>query len=274
MKDITKVLFIIILTILTNGCNSDNNLCQSPSSTLQNSTVKNGIKLDIEIIRCSNENQPIKIKSVVTNENNYSVVYRMSNIGDPAIYNFVSNSFFSTRSPTNPNDPKEVSPAINYDTLEAKKSITRETTWNNKLSVGLLAPNGDYNISVHFTQVADKIYDNNVTHISTGIMIKKQHSENFITPKNAINSILKDEEVSTWLDAHEGILCKNNEKYSLLKYENAKWISATKDDSYYDQSTTGKECGISLKNNKTYHFYAVDKFYLPIEITKNINAIK
>jgi len=273
MKYIKKVLLIVTLAILTNGCNSDIDLCQSPS-TLQNSTVKNGIKLDIEIIRCSNENQPIKIKSVVTNENNYSVIYRMSYIGHPAIYSFVSNPFFSIKSPTNPNDPKEVSPAINYDTLEAKKSITRETTWNNKLSVGLLAPNGDYNISVRFIQVPDRVYDTNATRISTSIMIKKQHFENFITPKNAIDSILKDKEIIIWLDSHEGILCKNNEKYSLLKYENAKWISATKDDSYYDQSTTGKECGISLKNNKTYHFYASDKFYSPIEITKNINAIK
>jgi len=270
MKYIQSTFIAALFLALLNGCNADNKTCESPKKH-QNSTVENGVKLSIEITRCSNENLPIKIKSVVTNKSNFPVIYRVHSIGYPAINTTVSNKDFAPTMPTNKSDPPAYSAAIDYGTLKAGEKIIRETTWDNKLSVGFFAPNGDYKISAHFTQVPKAhVYDDNVTRIKTSLVIKKQHAESFITPKDAMDETLKDTAITHWLDAHEGILCTYN-----LTYKGGQWVSSNKsDDDYYEQSQSGKICRITLKPNKKYTFYLADKFYSPSEIEKEINALK
>ena len=265
-----KITFIATLLLaLLNGCNADSNTCESPEKH-QNSTVKNGVKLSIEITRCSNENLPIKIKSVVTNESSFPVIYRVHSVGYPAINTTVSNRYFSPTMPTNKNDPPAHGAAIDYGTIKVGENYIRETTWDNRLTVGLTAPNGDYNISAHFTQVPKAhIYNDNVTRIRTSVLVKKENSESFITPKEAMNLALNDIRVSSWLDAHEGILCS-----SKLTYKNGQWIPSHKNDDYYEQSQSGKSCSITLLKNKIYRFNLADKFYSPSEIIKEISALK
>ncbi len=279
MKNIIKILSIAILLFVAIGCsNSEPKIskkCDAPTLK-QNSIDKYGINLYLEIRRCEEEGQPIEIKAIVTNHNTYPVTYEMSNIGDPAIYTSVSNKDFIVTSPTNRDDPQYRSPAIDNKDIQPDEKIVRETTWNNTLLQGMVAPNGDYNISVTFRYVGDANTpprDMDASkRITTSVVMVKKNSQNYVTPVEALDKVLEDLDVQEWLNNHEGILCREYESYSLKRYQNGVWQSVEdKSDDYSTQSSLGIECALRLRKER-YTFLIADKKGLG-EIVRYIDLI-
>ncbi len=265
MKYFKSPIYILIPFILLGCSNSEPKIakkCDNP--TIQHNSVnKYGINLYLEIKKCKKEGQPVKIRAIATNHNGYPVTYEMPNIGSPAIYTSISNKNFTVSRPTNPNDSKYVSPALDHKNIQPNEKIVRETTWNNTLSQGMVAPNGDYKVSVIFRYVGDantpRQNMNTPKQITTSVVISKKNSQNYVTPVEALDKVLKDTNIKKWLDRHEGILCKEHESYSLKRYQNGVWQSVeNKSDSYSKLSNFGIACNLQLRKNR-YTFLIADK---------------
>jgi len=231
---------------------------------LHNSMLKEGVMLALEVQRCQEEGYPVHIKAVATNENDYPIVYFMGNIGDPAIYTKVSNPYFTVTAPTNPNDPDIVLPAHNYKTLAAHESIVRETTWDNKLAINVMAPNGDYNISALFYYVGNAdMVDLNASidpeHFMTTIFITKKNSQDFLSAENALEKVLNDSEVKAWLDDNVGVICEKLDEQMMAKYTQKGWEHGSYVNLLSAQHSQGKQCSIRLHEDQTYHLEIFDK---------------
>ena len=265
MKYFKSPIYILIPFILLGCSNSEPKIakkCDNPTIK-HNSIDKYGINLYLEIKKCKEEGQPIKIKAIATNHNNYPVTYEMSNIGNPAIYTSISNKNFMVSNPTNPNDPKYVSNALDHKNIQPNEKIVRETTWNNTLLQGIVAPNGDYKVSVIFRYVGDtntpRQNMNTPKRITTSVVMVKKNSQNYVTPVEALDKVLEDLDVKKWLDRHEGILCKEHESYSLKRYKNGVWQSVKdKSDEYSKHSNLGIVCSLQLRKER-YTFLIADK---------------
>ncbi len=248
--------------------------CETPT-LLQSHIDQNGIRLDLNVSRCEKENQPLKIKTAVTNNNNYPVLYKILYNDNPSIDTIVTNTDFLLSKLNDHNYLGDSS--ISYATIQAGEMITRQSNWNNTLASGLIAPNGDYNITskLHYVGNADLIDINNPidsSPIYTSISITKNHSKNLIKPIEIFDKILEDAEIKSWLDAHENIYCYYQNSF-IMQYNNGQWLKSEYTDNHDINRQQSESCHVGLSSYEFYYFKGYSKYYFKHNISKKVNAL-
>lgn len=259
-----KFFYIILISILFLGCSNSRSsgVCQSPITETE-SYDYNGIKIELEITRCSNEDYPIDIKAIATNNKAFPIEYTIF-LNSPALEIFVRNEDFALSSPARGNET--LSPISQSKTLEANSSITRETTWANTLyNSEFTAPNGNYEVSVVFSyRAASDVIDS----YGVSINFTKTNSQNYITPSELFDSLLHDSNVVEWLESREETICGNYVTLfnTYFSYENNTWLESN------TNYVVNPPCQLTIQNNKylfRYDSLSGNEKVKEIEIIKN-----